>query len=764
VSLDTACRSMVVYGPNGAGKSSFVDAVEYAIRDGKLAHLAHEYSGRNQERAVVNTHIPAGSSTELGITFQDDSELDIRIARNGTHSKSGPVAIQAWEYRRTVLRQDEVAEFIRSRKGEKYSALLPLFGLHDLEVAAENLRQLVRAVERTSALAQKEGVFNQSRAQRTQAYGAASDEQIANILMTLHTKYCPDAEASDALSRCIDLEVAIDRQIRVLSLENRRHIALRSIADIDLAGSLQAVRSANAKMAESVEPLIREKLETLQSASAFAAAAAHEGEVACPACGRLIPVSEFRTHLKSEQERLREIMTLFEERTAVIAVLIDVLKTVKATFARPEVVGWRDSLKGGPLNDNADWIEQYAPETLRRSLNEYDLQTIETKSLPIIGAANEASRTAPPDIKDISHDKARTEAAKSVFKAMGLGEEIAKIQQLIAFLNSVEAGVRDEIRTRSEGVINDISTDIATMWKTLHPLEPIDHVRLYLPEDDKAIDIALKFYGKDQDSPRLTLSEGYRNSLGLCIFLALAKNEANDDRPLFLDDVVVSLDRNHRGMIVQLLEDEFANRQVIILTHDRDWYADLRQQFDEKRWRFGTLLPYESPELGIRWSHKTSTFADARASLKDRPDSAGNDARKIMDVELANAAERLQIRLPYLRGDMNDKRTAHNFLERILADGRKCFQKKAGEEFVCNNDALDVFEAADRLLVSWGNRASHTFDLVRPEAVKLIDICERVVEAFRCVGCRKSVWFAESANSESIQCQCGGLRWRYGKG
>jgi len=50
------------------------------------------------------------------------------------------------------LRQDEVAEFIRSRKGEKYSGLLPLFGLHDLEVAIENLRQLVRAIERKSAL------------------------------------------------------------------------------------------------------------------------------------------------------------------------------------------------------------------------------------------------------------------------------------------------------------------------------------------------------------------------------------------------------------------------------------------------------------------------------------------------------------------------------------------------------------------------------------------------------------------------------------
>lgn len=79
------------------------------------------------------------------------------------------------------------------------------------------------------------------------------------------------------------------------------------------------------------------------------------------------------------------------------------------------------------------------------------------------------------------------------------------------------------------------------MWKILHPEEPIDEVRLYLPDGAKAIDIALKFHGKDQDSPRLTLSEGYRSGLGLCIFLALAKRETASDRPLILDDVVVSL-------------------------------------------------------------------------------------------------------------------------------------------------------------------------------------------------------------------------------
>lgn len=80
---------MVVYGRNGAGKSSFVDAIEYVINKGKLAHLSHEYSGRNQEKAIPNTHIPADRSTEFWIKFQDDAELNIKIAPDGTHTKTG---------------------------------------------------------------------------------------------------------------------------------------------------------------------------------------------------------------------------------------------------------------------------------------------------------------------------------------------------------------------------------------------------------------------------------------------------------------------------------------------------------------------------------------------------------------------------------------------------------------------------------------------------------------------------------------------------
>ena len=47
-----------------------------------------------------------------------------------------------------------------------------------------------------------------------------------------------------------------------------------------------------------------------------------------------------------------------------------------------------------------------------------------------------------------------------------------------------------------------------------------------------------------------------------------------------------------------------------------------------------------------------------------------------MDVELTYIGEHLQIRLPYLRFDKNDRRMAHEFLERLAADGARFSSEK----------------------------------------------------------------------------------------
>ena len=216
-------------------------------------------------------------------------------------------------------------------------------------------------------------------------------------------------------------------------------------------------------------------------------------------------------------------------------------------------------------------LEDLDLESLRATCSEEILKTIEDDVGKIVDRVTAETAVAPPDVQVLSSDRQKVEAAKASLAVRELEVKLDAIDQTVRFTGELEKQVRKEIKSQSSAIIEAISSDLQRMWAILHPGERIEDVRLYVPsEADKAIDIALRFYGVDQDSPRLTLSEGHRNSLGLCIFLAMAKREAATDQPLFLDDVVVSLDRNHRGMVAEIPTRELSGRQVIMLTHDRE--------------------------------------------------------------------------------------------------------------------------------------------------------------------------------------------------
>ncbi|WP_445491257.1 hypothetical protein [Rhodopseudomonas sp. RCAM05734] len=256
----------------------------------------------------------------------------------------------------------------------------------------------------------------------------------------------------------------------------------------------------------------------------------------------------------------------------------------------------------------------------------------------VVAELKRASKDAPSSIEKLVTDLGLLESASHFPEIVRLRSRIEQIDLLVTFVTEMEDATRAEIRAQTTSVIKSISDDIQKMWAVLHPQEPIDSVHLYQPEAaDKALDLALRFYGRKQLSLRLTLSEGHRNSLGLCVFLAFAKRDGTNI-PLVLDDVVSSFDREHRSYVTDLLTQEFSDRQVFIFTHDYDWYVELRTRLPGKFWRFGILLPWKEPTVGIRWANNVGGFDLARELLASDPASAAAKARAVMDTQLAATA------------------------------------------------------------------------------------------------------------------------------
>lgn len=759
--LELDCRSAVIYGANGAGKSSFVDGMEAMLCAGKVGHLGHEYSGRNQEKGLINVARPAGQLTKVEISLADGSSemltwqtsAPVRVAKDAT-------VIGHWDYRRTALRQEELSAFVRDTKGEKYNAVLPLLGLSRLESVADNLHKVVKAIERQGDLQSLRAKVDLATDRRKEVFGDQTSEQLFLRLEELRQAYASAAPVVSKTKTAADVLAAIEAQIDSLSADQRRAALIGEIGASDLESRLLKANTVAEKIAEVAEPLIAQRLEILGAAHDFVSVGSElRGPIVCPACGKEIEADEFRAHVTHERDRLSAAQMLYDEHRVALGEVCDEVERLRSLLTRKDLSGWRDALPP-TLGLAAEYLAELSVADLRMAGKTEDMQDLRARLLPLLAQAVEDSKALPPTVQTLVQHQNEAKVLYGALRAGAMRAGINRGDALIRLVKSLEAGVREEIAERARTTFASISQDIQRFWKVLQPNEVITDVRLVVPEDNaKAVEVALRFHGMAQDSPRLTLSEGQRNALGLCIFLSMASKEGTDDRPVLLDDVVISFDREHRSRVGTLLRQEFESRQIVLLTHDREWYFELQRTMPEKHWKFSRLRPFSTPDVGITFADYGLDIAAARARARTEPEEALGNVRRLMDVALSEIAERIGLAVPHLRGDDNDHRTAGQFLVALERAAKRSFRVKAGDTYVANDPALSAIKKTKPDLAIWGNRGTHTFSASVIEAEELIDGCEAVLGSFMCNTCDTPVGVYDSTGGK-IECRCGNLQWR----
>jgi energy-coupling factor transporter ATP-binding protein EcfA2 len=758
ITLDSRGRSVVVYGPNGSGKSSFVDGVEFIASGGKVGHLSHEYSGKKLEKSIINTHITDGSSS-VRIKIRD-VDICASIRSDGKVTFSNLEALASWDLKRIVLRQEDVSNFINSNKSTKYSAVLPLLGLGSFDATAQNIRAIARKVRDEVRLDHAKGQVDQIRKRLNAAYGSDEWSKISSSVQDLHQIYFPDAEKPASLRAALSaLSNEIAKRVGELDAEKACLLALKNACDADLAEAVTRAVSADARIAGYAEPFLKERLAVLRAAAPFSANLKSDNPIHCPACGSDISSVDFDAHVTSELSRLEVAANAFDARRKAYHMLADALSHFKAALSSPSVKAWRSHHDQKELTSQVDAILAFDQGDLLDENRAPDLAPLLANVPFLCSRVNEAAKRTAPSVDQLFREQNMIEAAAAIPELRALESRINKTEPLLSFLRQFESEIRKEVNGRTQTLVDELSANVQRIWAQFHPGEPIDEVKLCLgDDDDKAIDVGLRFHGKEQASPRLTLSEGHRNSLGLAIFLAFAKR-ARPEHPLILDDVVTSFDREHRCFVANVLINEFSDRQVFIFTHDDQWFTELRYRLPHDRWAFKTLIPWRSPALGSAWDARGEDFGVARALLEGDPSAAANKARGLMDVHMAVIAELLEVPVPHVRGSRNELRNALDLLQR--------FRSRANDKLRrCDPDGsykkwqipIDAAHAAATLLVPWGNSASHGRRVARSEAEQLINQCEAVISALACGACKTPVWHAKVAN-QHLRCSCDAVRW-----
>jgi hypothetical protein len=227
-------------------------------------------------------------------------------------------------------------------------------------------------------------------------------------------------------------------------------------------------------------------------------------------------------------------------------------------------------------------------------------------------------------------------------------------------------------------VFAHISGTVLDYYKRLHDFgggeEASECTALELKPTSRAIAgglrLAIQFLGLvDSKDPRAFLSEGHLDSLGLCLFLAAVRIFNPPGSLLVLDDVLTSIDKEHRRRVGELLYSEFQDYQIILTTHDEHWNdllcSTARAWGLQDKWRYIKLEGWNvdtGPVLSVVESSWTF-IAENLTESKYR--NLGGPFRLIIEDFMKRCAAKIELKVKF---NSDGKYTGGDFVTAGIQD------------------------------------------------------------------------------------------------
>jgi len=297
--------------------------------------------------------------------------------------------------------------------------------------------------------------------------------------------------------------------------------------------------------------------------------------------------------------------------------------------------------------------------------------------------------------------------------------------------------------------------------------------RAELSPADGSLDLRVDFHKKGMFPPGAYHSEGHQDGMGLCLYLALMKRVLGDGFTFaVLDDVVMSVDAQHRKQFCKLLRTHFPNTQFIITTHDQVWARQIRSEgligakaaVAFHHWTVETgpvldevaeiweqidadLLRNEVPIAAARLRrHLECVAADLAdelgARVKFRADG-GYDMGELLSAVIARQGELLRKASKVARSWGDDDQVKN--VEKLQEARTAILKEKGGEEWVINK-AVHYNE--------WANLSCNDFKPV-------VGVFRDLLQQFRCSKPNCDSWLSVTPRHEPVdlRCACGSLRF-----
>lgn len=728
-------ESTVIYGENGTGKSTIADALEWYFR-GEIELLSHE----GRQHAV--RHVGGDGEGATSVEVLTSGALGGKVLFPDERT---PDTFEALRRETFLLRGRTLADFINKSKTEKWKALVEILGLDEIESLREDLQRVRNDLRKASKTAEEEvRVYRR-------ALSSGGDTVSEETVLTNLRQICEllGVEPPQSLNQVAEpswITSAVGASASVSSSSGRENLA----AEI---GALKAPDFSKSVFDGWNALVVSDRARQLPRASLvreakrlFETEAIEAGR--CPVCGQKVDQKALARKIESA---LAEVME-----------------------ASRDLERFRD-----PILEQADGLE--SAYDLRDAIYErvlaldLDIPSVPTRSDTRIH--DQVSALAPVDVNAITAflsevrrwDKSAAKLAKQI-SAPEPSERDNQLMMLAALCQQIRAWQQAETKnarakravTLAERVfdayqqkqkddlgelLEQISGRVAKFYSALHPGEDLDAVSIE-PWTAKGIELAIDFYGSRQRPPHGVLSESHLNSLAIAVFLAMAASFNERLGFLILDDVINSFDVEHRGRLAELLADGFSDWQLIVLTHDQQFFEHLSRRAPS--WRKIEFTSWSHASGPRTTKYETSgTLAAARERL-DSGDvqGAATKARRALEELLQEVCEALWAPLPFRRGQANDRRE----IGELFIGLRRTLKERAKVQLQSIEPIFKHLEADVGATLNVAAHASRGRSGAS-EVKAALERIETLDALWSCPDCRTRVW--HKGTPEAARCRCG---------
>ena len=789
-------KNLVIWGPNGSGKSAVVDAIDFVLT-GKVTRL----EGTGTGKLKLRTHGPHIDRRPVDATVR--AKLKVPGIENPIEIKRSMATPSKCEYERSlkphiepllelakrgqhVLTRREVLKFVTADANTRATEIQELLNIKEIELtrkalvaasnilsgelknAQQNLDMAKKGVSSTAEQIQFDAanvlkVINRNR----QVLGGQPIRKLRHG--ELKKDITPPIAQTSGKSVNVTLFEGQVRTIRNLLSEGNKEIAEK---DENLRSFIASIKT---------NPTLLRAYSQRQLIVLGQSLLDESGK--CPLCETDWPDDDLSVYLgerlltansvASQQEQIRQLSE------TIVGVLRSLQSSIENIINFVRLAGFEQE-----LSQLQSWIDRLKDliSALEKPLEKYPVERFSGAQVKRLLAPDNVSEFLTNITEQIrkkypesSPEQTAWDTLTSLVENVKILERDTEKDRIATLVHKravslVECFEQARNKTLS-ALYHSVKDRFVEFYRFLHGSDE-ENFGASLQPDGAALNFEVDFHGRGPHPPHALHSEGHQDSMGLCLYLALAERLTEGKIDLIiLDDVVMSVDATHRMQLCRLMNHFFPNRQFLITTHDRNWAHQLRSAGMVNK--AGLIEFYNwNVATGPSVNHEPGMWEKIKTSL-DRNDipSAAGQLRRGSEEFYSFVCENLQARVTYKpngRWELGELLPAAvGRYKDILKQAKRSAQSWSKDEIFADLNELDstIGQIQKRLdAEGWTINTSVHYNewenLTQADFLPVFDAFQDLYAHLTCATCGSILYVTLIGQSpESLRCSCDKINW-----